>query len=54
MTQNYIASTNSKKLIDNGLEKEILENLFNIELYEWNGTPIDYNKLIKLEEACEK
>lgn len=54
MTQSYIDWTNSKKLIDSGLDKEILENLFNIELYQWNDVPIDYNKKIELEETCEE
>lgn len=53
ITQNYINSTNSKKLIDNGLDKEILESLFNIQLYDSDYIPIDYNRQIELEETCE-
>ncbi len=50
ITQNYIDSTISKKLINSGLNPEVLESLFEIELDTLEGTPIDYYRYQELSD----
>ena len=49
MTLNYIESSVSKKLIEDGLDSKVLENLFEIEK-DYIIRPIDYNLRMELEE----
>ena len=48
ITLNYIESSVSKKLIEDGLNPKVLENLFKIEK-DYRSIPIDYNLQRELE-----
>lgn len=50
MTQNYIESSISKKLIADGLNPQILEKLFNTETHSHNSVPIDRYRVIELHK----